>query len=93
MRDLAADRVTLGVLENHGGGFGAVDLDLDHGAGGGQRGAQLTLIDVETDGIFSTAVEHAGHAASRRRRRAAREPSAGRETASSFAFSEAIRAE
>ena len=36
---------------------------VSDGALNGRAIDKLTLIDVETDGIFSTAVEHAGHAA------------------------------
>ena len=48
---LAAHRIALGLLENHGGGLGAVDAEIHDGARAGQGEAQLARVDAEAERV------------------------------------------
>ena len=63
MDGLSADRVPLGVLEHNRRGFAAVDAQVEHRSGAGERVAQLACVRVEADRLVAAAVQHAGHAA------------------------------
>ena len=54
--------MTVGGLDD-GGRAVAVEGDVEHGAGGGERVTQLAGVDVEGDGVLAAAVQHAGNAA------------------------------
>ena len=60
---LAAHRVVLDVLDDHRGRRGAVDREVEHGAGVRERGAQRERIDRERQRLVAAAVDDAGHEA------------------------------
>ena len=61
MGGLAAHRIALGVLEHDRRGFAAVDTEIEHGAGAGQRVAQLAGVDLDPDRLGPAAVDDPGH--------------------------------
>ena len=63
MDGLAAHGMALDVLDDHRLGLGVVDLQLDHGAGVGERGAQHLGVDLEGARLARAAVHDAGHEA------------------------------
>ena len=60
MDELAAHRVVLLILDDHRLGGAAVDYEVEHGAGLGQRQAQLAAVDREGGGLVAAAVDDAG---------------------------------
>ena len=60
---LAADRVALELLEDDRRGRAAVELEIEHRAGVGERVAQLAGVDLERDRLLAAAVDDAGHVA------------------------------
>ena len=72
------DRMALELLDARPASAGAVDREVDQGAGVRERLAQRPRVDLEGDRVLAAAVDDAGHLPSRRRRRAPREPSGSR---------------
>ena len=60
---LPAHRVALGLLQHHRRRLLAVHAQIEHGARGGERQAQLAGVGVKSDGLAAAAVENARHAA------------------------------
>ena len=75
---VAAHGIALSLLEDHGGGLGAVHAEVEYSTGAGKREAQLAGVRIEADGLAATAVDHARNPASATQAAGAREPSAGR---------------
>ena len=63
MDGLAANRVALGLLEDHRRRLAAVDREIQDRSGACQRVAQLAGVCVEADRLLVAAVEDPGHAA------------------------------
>ena len=60
---LAAHRMVLDVLDDHRGRAAAVDLEVEHGAGVGERRAERQRVNCERDRLVAAAVDDAGHEA------------------------------